>query len=98
MFTSLLANVGVLSVWFSEVVCGSNSHELVTPSRTGGRSNQALGVPDMVIQRILRHANVTTMATYYIKTATDDVRKAMTTLEKRIEEASQIQSVKGDFE
>jgi integrase len=52
----------------------------------------------MVIQRILRHANVTTMATYYIKTATDDVRKAMTTLEKRIEEASQIQSVKGDFE
>jgi hypothetical protein len=34
------------------------------------------GVPEKVIQRILRHANVTT--TYYIKTAADDVRKAMT--------------------
>jgi len=46
----------------------------------------------MVIQRILRHANVSTTATYYIKTATDDVRKAMTTLENHIEEARQIQS------
>ncbi len=51
-----------------------------------------LGVPDMVIQRILRHANVSTTATYYIKTAADDVRKAMTTLENHIEEARQIQS------
>ena len=31
------------------------------------------GVPEMVIQRILRHANVSTTATYYIKTAADDV-------------------------
>jgi translation initiation factor 2 alpha subunit (eIF-2alpha) len=46
----------------------------------------------MVIQRILRHANVSTTATYYIKTAADDVRKAMTTLENHIEEARQIQS------
>jgi len=46
----------------------------------------------MVIQRILRHANVSTMATYYIKTAADDVRKAMTTLENHIEEAVQIRS------
>jgi hypothetical protein len=38
----------------------------------------------MVIQRILRHANVSTTLTYYIKTAADDVRKAMTTLENRI--------------
>jgi hypothetical protein len=30
----------------------------------------------MVIQRILRHANVSTTATYYIKTAADDVRSA----------------------
>jgi len=35
----------------------------------------------MVIQRILRHANVSTPATYYIKTAAEDVRKAMTKLE-----------------
>ena len=40
----------------------------------------------MVIQRILRHANVSTTATYYIKTAADDVRKAMTTLENHIAE------------
>lgn len=38
----------------------------------------------MVIQRILRHANVSTTATYYIKTAADDVRKAMTKLENNI--------------
>jgi hypothetical protein len=35
----------------------------------------------MVIQRILRHANVSTTATYYIKTAADDVRSAMAKLE-----------------
>jgi hypothetical protein len=46
----------------------------------------------MVIQRILRHANVSTTATYYIKTAADDVRNAMTMLENRIAESSQIQS------
>ena len=46
----------------------------------------------MVIQRILRHANVSTTATYYIKTAADDVRNAMTKLENRIAEPSQTQS------
>jgi integrase len=62
-------------------------------ARRGLGSNlYRLGVPDMVIQRILRHANVSTTATYYIKTAADDVRKAMTTLENHIEEAGQIQS------
>lgn len=38
----------------------------------------------MVIQRILRHANVSTTATYYIKTAAEDVKHAMGTLEKHI--------------
>jgi integrase len=62
-------------------------------ARRGLGSNlYRLGVPDMVIQRILRHANVSTTATYYIKTAADDVRKAMTTLENHIEKAGQIQS------
>jgi len=46
-----------------------------------------LGVPDMVIQRILRHANVSTTATYYIKTAADDVRTAMEKLESNIPSA-----------
>ena len=43
-----------------------------------------LGVPDMVIQRILRHANVSTTATYYIKTVAEDVRNAMVKLENNI--------------
>jgi len=37
-----------------------------------------------MIQRILRHANVSTTATYYIKTAADDVRHAMEKLENHI--------------
>jgi hypothetical protein len=45
----------------------------------------------MVIQWILRHANVSTKATYYIKTAADDVRNAMTMLENRIAEAGEAQ-------
>ena len=46
----------------------------------------------MVIQRILRHANVSTTATYYIKTAAEDVRHAMAKLENHIPEAGQSQS------
>lgn len=49
-----------------------------------GSNLYRLGVPDMVIQRILRHANVSTTTGYYIKTAADDVRQAMTKLEKSI--------------
>ena len=57
-----------------------------------GSNLYRLGVPDMVIQRILRHANVSTTATYYIKTAAVDVRNAMTKLENHIAEADRIQS------
>ena len=54
-------------------------------ARRGLGSNlYRLGVPDMVIQRILRHANVSTTATYYIKTAADDVKHAMEKLENNI--------------
>ena len=49
-----------------------------------GSNLYRLGVPEKVIQRILRHANVNTTATYYIKTVDDDVRKAMTQLESSI--------------
>jgi len=38
-------------------------------------------VPELVIQRILRHANVGTTNTYYIKTAAGDVRDAMDKLQ-----------------
>ena len=59
-------------------------------ARRGLGSNlYRLGVPDKVIQRILRHANVSTTATYYIKTAADDVRNAMAKLEDRIAEPGQ---------
>jgi integrase len=61
-------------------------------ARRGLGSNlYRLGVPDMVIQRILRHANVSTTATYYIKTAAADVRSAMTKLENHIADAGRIQ-------
>jgi hypothetical protein len=49
-----------------------------------GSNLYRLSVPDMVIQRILRHANVSTTATYYIKTAAADVRDAMSKLENNI--------------
>jgi integrase len=61
-------------------------------ARRGLGSNlYRLGVPDMVIQRILRHANVNTAATYYIKTAADDVRNAMSKLENHIEKSEHVQ-------
>jgi len=49
-----------------------------------GSNLYRLGVPDVLIQRILRHANVSTTTGYYIKTAADDVREAMTKLERNI--------------
>jgi integrase len=62
-------------------------------ARRGLGSNlYRLGVPDKVIQAILRHSNVSTTATYYIKTAADDVRSAMAKLESRIEASAQDQS------
>jgi integrase len=62
-------------------------------ARRGLGSNlYRLGVHDKVIQAILRHANVSTTATYYIKTAADDVRTAMDTLENHIAEAHRLQT------
>ncbi len=66
-------------------------------ARRGLGSNlYRLGVPDIVIQRILRHANVSTTATYYIKTAADDVRSAMAKLEKNIPSANQAAKIARD--
>jgi hypothetical protein len=60
-------------------------------ARRGLGSNlYRLGVPEMVIQRILRHANVSTTVTYYIKTAADDVKHAMQKLENNIPQAPQV--------
>ena len=60
-------------------------------ARRGLGSNlYRLGVPKIVIQRILRHANLSTTATYYIKTAAHDVKQAMERLENNIPQAPQI--------
>jgi integrase len=60
-------------------------------ARRGLGSNlYRLGVSDIVIQRILRHANVSTTATYYIKTAAQDVKHAMEKLENNIPQAPQV--------
>jgi integrase len=62
-------------------------------ARRGLGSNlYRLGVPERVIQRILRHANVSTTAAYYIKAAANDVRDAMAKLERRIAEPIPTQS------
>jgi integrase len=60
-------------------------------ARRGLGSNlYRLDVAEKVIQRILRHANVSTTATYYIKTAADDVRSAMEKLENHISASAEI--------
>ena len=49
-----------------------------------GTNLYRLGVPEKTIQAILRHANVSTTNTYYIKSAADDTRVAMAMLEKLV--------------
>ena len=51
-----------------------------------------------MIQRILRHANVSTTATYYIKSAADDVRNAMAKLEQHIPSAIEAPKMLRDTE
>jgi integrase len=54
-------------------------------ARRGLGSNlYALGVPEKVIQQILRHANVSTTSTYYIKTVPAQVTDAMEKLEQAL--------------
>jgi integrase len=49
-----------------------------------GTNLYRLGVPEKTIQAILRHANVSTTNTYYIKSAAADTRIAMAKLEKLV--------------
>jgi integrase len=49
-----------------------------------GSNRYALGVPEKTIQAILRHANVSTNATYYIKTAPADAQAAVAKLESAV--------------
>jgi hypothetical protein len=49
-----------------------------------GTNLYRLGVPEKTIQAILRHANVSTTNTFYIKSAADDTRAAMAKLESLV--------------
>ena len=49
-----------------------------------GTNLYALGIAEKTIQAILRHANVSTTATYYIKTAPADAQAAMAKLENAV--------------
>lgn len=49
-----------------------------------GTNLYRLGVLEKTIQAILRHANVSTTNTYYIKSAADDTRAAMAKLERLV--------------
>ncbi len=49
-----------------------------------GTNLYRLGVPEKTIQAILRHANVSTTNTYYIKSAAADTRAAMAKLEQLV--------------
>jgi integrase len=54
-------------------------------ARRGLGSNlYRLGVQELVIQRILRHSNISTTQGFYIKTVAEDVRDAMGQLEKSL--------------
>jgi integrase len=56
-------------------------------ARRGLGSNlYALGVPEKVIQSILRHANVSTTVTYYVKTSDEQNVQAMGRLEDALPE------------
>ncbi|PSH03259.1 MAG: hypothetical protein CXZ00_13080 [Acidobacteria bacterium] len=56
-------------------------------ARRGLGSNlYALGVPEKVIQTILRHANVSTTVTYYVKTRDEQTAQAMAKLEDAMPE------------
>lgn len=47
-----------------------------------GTNLNCLGLPDEVIQKILRHAHVSTMQAFYVKPASADVQNAMKKLEQ----------------
>ena len=49
------------------------------------------GIPDTVIQAILRHTDVGTKQRFYIKTVREDVKDAMKQLEWKIQRAAVVQ-------
>jgi integrase len=58
-------------------------------ARRGLGSNlYRLGVHDKVIQKILRHSNVSTTTGYYIKSTSSDVVEAMEKLEENLDQTA----------
>jgi hypothetical protein len=49
-----------------------------------GSNLYRLGVHELVIQKILRHSNVSTTTTYYVKSTPADVMQAMVQLENSL--------------
>ena len=74
MILPALKKAGLESLW----------HGWHAARRGLGSNLYALGIPEKTIQAILRHANVRTTATYYIKTAPADATAAMAKLESAI--------------
>lgn len=65
-------------------------------ARRGLGSNlYRLGVHDKVIQKILRHSNVATTTTYYIKSTASDVADAMQQFEQNVAEKLEVQNLRG---
>ena len=64
-------------------------------ARRGLGSNlYRMGVPDMVIQRILRHSNVATTQSFYIKTDDSDAKVAMVTFEQNLDRQISVETVR----
>src|SRR5207253_11522729 len=51
-----------------------------------------LGVPEKVIQAILRHSNVSITMTYYVKPLAQDVCDGMAKLEEKFDEKTAVQN------
>jgi hypothetical protein len=61
-----------------------------------GTNLYRLGLPEKTIQAILRHANVLTTNTYYIKSAADDFRNATAKLERLVTRDGQVEFSQSD--
>jgi integrase len=59
-----------------------------------GSNLYRLGVHEKVIQKILRHSNVTTTQTYYIKSTANDVTEAMQQFEQNVAEKMNVQTLR----
>jgi hypothetical protein len=59
-----------------------------------GSNLYRLGIHELVIQKILRHSNVSTTTTYYIKSTASDVKEAMQQFEQNIAENLEGQNIR----